>query len=113
MTVLDLGDLSHNRAYGSRCCRDHDCISCFRMPRVKEAEVGSHPRHSENTEVLWQRSGPGIDLHDSLAIAEGVLLHSERPGNMLTDSEARVARGTYDPNPQRPHQLSDSNRRDI
>ena len=106
-------DLPHHAARRARRAGHHHGVALLEPPDLQQAEVGGQPGHSQYAQVgggLGQRQ---VELEHAPAVGHGVLLHAERPVDVVADGEPGVL-GDGDPaDPAGPHDGADVDRRDV
>ena len=96
--TLDLGDLPGDEPTAPAAAGT-TTVSRPSACRYRANQVGGHAGHSEDAQMLWQRSDSGVDFSDSLTVGQCVLLHSEHSGNVISGGEVRIARSGTIPSP--------------
>jgi hypothetical protein len=90
--ALQLGDLPHHLAHPAGGGGDDHGLALLQLAHFEQAEVRGQPRHAKRPQMDWKGRLRGIDLEDSLAVGERVLLHPEEAQDVFALAEPGMFR---------------------
>jgi hypothetical protein len=90
--VLDLADLSDNRADGARGRGHDERLAGFRLADFEESEIRRPTRHAESANPPLERRLARVDLERPRAVDNRVALHAEDTYDRIALTEVRMSR---------------------
>ena len=112
--ALDLRDLADDLADRTGRGRDDHGLAGVRLADLEQPEVGGHAGHAEHAEVLRRAGPPRRSTSDHApAVTDRVLLHAERPADVVADAEVGMLRRDHPADAAGAHHLADPDRRDV
>jgi hypothetical protein len=112
--ALDLRDLAGSRPHAAGRSGDQNGVAVAQPSDVQQPEIGGQPGQAQHAEIGGRCQWAGDhDLVGVLAVGDGMFLHAEGSVDPVAGRKLWVVRGDDAAYRQRPHHLTDLDRRDI